>query len=1012
MQKLFIYIRFIGCFLFTMSITKMDAQPAAINFHKLGFSEGLHDGIIRSIAQDKYGYIWIASVGAVNRFDGTKITQFTHISGDSTSPYGTQPRSLLSDISGRFWIGSETGLMEYDFSKGHFKRIRAFQNQFIVAMESISDSCLLISTRRGLFRYNTKNNAVYNLSSSALPAHAAVKNIRVQQICRSNGMLYLASTGGLITMNTTTGETRVVDHPDIKEVPLLSVSADRKGDIWIAGTGSIKLGRLSDGLTHFTSYDKLLPAVASDQFSGIVGVVPDNNDRVWVITPGAGLYMLHPAQQQFTSYLHNIHLSASPSSNDYRYIFKDNTGIIWLGMETEGINYFEPNQNLFTTLLPFPANLQEKYSKAGRAVAVDKQGHIWMGNHDGLSRYNPITQQYTVWRNEKGQQDILYSNTIRSLHCDDKNYLWIGTAAGVNRYDVTNNKMEFISNHQLPRSFYNSINQDKSGNIWFCTNDSASLYWYVRAEDKYYSLSHHPQLKKYAGLSPTSYLLEDSQQRIWISFARQGVVMLDKRTGLVQHYTAAENGVNNIIGNQVIDIKEDKDGIIWLATFNGVTAINVEKNTITNYNRQNGLAGNMTSSILVDSLNRIWIGANGGLTMFGQNRKQSIIFSVSDGLSSVGFPEHAGITAPNGDIIMPTYNGYFRFNPVSYEERPTTFNFYVSGYRVFDKEYFRINEADENPVLELKPYQSSFTFYLDALNYANPSQTWFAYKLEGFEKEWHYTQDAKAVYTNVPGGRYHFVYKATSNNRNWEQVTPKKISIHLRSYFYKTSWFKILIALLLAGFLYAFYRYRTRQQQQVYQLKEKAQALEKEKAQVMYENLKQQLNPHFLFNSLTSLNSLIDADPKTASEFLDSLSKTYRYILKSRDHETVPLVDEIRFATNYIKLQQTRFEKGFEVNLHISEEYYHRKIVPVTLQNLVENAIKHNIIDEESPLVVNIFIENDQLVVQNNLQKKKFVETSNRLGLANLQSLYQYLSNQPVEIVETPNSFTIKLPLL
>ena len=145
---------------------------------------------------------------------------------------------------------------------------------------------------------------------------------------------------------------------------------------------------------------------------------------------------------------------------------------------------------------------------------------------------------------------------------------------------------------------------------------------------------------------------------------------------------------------------------------------------------------------------------------------------------------------------------------------------------------------------------------------------------------------------------------------------------------------------------------------------------------------------------------------------MGSLSKTYRYILKNRDTETVSLADEIRFAENYVKLQQTRFEKGFDVHINIPEEYHHRKIVPVTLQNLIENAIKHNIIDEESPLVVNIFVEEDMLVVKNNLQKKKFVETSNRQGLANMQSLYRYLSNRPVEITETNNSFTIHIPLL
>jgi LytS/YehU family sensor histidine kinase len=156
----------------------------------------------------------------------------------------------------------------------------------------------------------------------------------------------------------------------------------------------------------------------------------------------------------------------------------------------------------------------------------------------------------------------------------------------------------------------------------------------------------------------------------------------------------------------------------------------------------------------------------------------------------------------------------------------------------------------------------------------------------------------------------------------------------------------------------------------LYALENKAQLLEKEKALVMYEGLKQQLNPHFLFNSLTSLSSLITVDPETATRFLDSLSKTYRYILKSRDTETVPLSDELKSAENYVNIQQTRFEKGLCVRFIVHDEYLHKKIVPVTLQNMIENAIKHNIIDEDSPLVVEIFVEDDYIFVRNNCKER------------------------------------------
>ena len=332
----------------------------------------------------------------------------------------------------------------------------------------------------------------------------------------------------------------------------------------------------------------------------------------------------------------------------------------------------------------------------------------------------------------------------------------------------------------------------------------------------------------------------------------------------------------------------------------------------------------------------------------------------------------------------------------------------ISQVNISGKDFF-LTDGDKT---DLRPDQNTIRFRFGSTIYREIFPYEIEYMLEGAETDWTVASDLhEALYNNLPSGEYVFRVRVKGKNIAWtsEEAT---VRFKIHTPFYKAKWFLVLLVLLLSGLVYLVYRFRIAQKEKLLLLENKAQALEKEKALVMYENLKQQLNPHFLFNSLTSLNSLIEEEPAAASEFLDNLSKSYRYILKSRDHETVPLADEIRFAENYIKLQQTRFEKGLDIRLTIPEEYHHKLIVPVTLQNLVENAIKHNIIDEDQPLVIKIFIENGRLVVQNNLQKKKMVETSNRMGLSNMQSLYQYLSREPVEIIETTETFTVKLPLL
>ncbi|MBC7915186.1 MAG: histidine kinase [Pyrinomonadaceae bacterium] len=232
------------------------------------------------------------------------------------------------------------------------------------------------------------------------------------------------------------------------------------------------------------------------------------------------------------------------------------------------------------------------------------------------------------------------------------------------------------------------------------------------------------------------------------------------------------------------------------------------------------------------------------------------------------------------------------------------------------------------------------------------------------------------------------------------------------STFYVSFVFYLLILLAGGAFIYRLYINKIEHHRELHELKSKTQLLQKEKALVMYEGLKQQLNPHFLFNSLTSLSGLIQTDQKMAGHFLDQMCKIYRYILQNRESETVPLSEELKFVSSYIQLQKTRFGEGFTVNMDVDEEFSHRKIVPVTLQNLVENAIKHNIIDRESPLKVEIFCDHEWLVIQNNLQKKAYVDTSNKQGLTHLRTLYTYLTSSPIIIEETDQKFIIKIPLL
>jgi two-component system, LytTR family, sensor kinase len=191
-----------------------------------------------------------------------------------------------------------------------------------------------------------------------------------------------------------------------------------------------------------------------------------------------------------------------------------------------------------------------------------------------------------------------------------------------------------------------------------------------------------------------------------------------------------------------------------------------------------------------------------------------------------------------------------------------------------------------------------------------------------------------------------------------------------------------------------------------------AEKLEKEKTQVQFDNLRNQLNPHFLFNALTSLNSLIHEDQALASQFLQQLSKVYRYVLQNKDKTMVTLETELNFIRNYVFLLETRFKDILSISFDIPEEAKDRAIVPVTLQILIENAIKHNIIDPAKPLSISVTVKDDYLEVSNTLQPKKMVETSNKVGLDNLRTLYGFLTKKPLLISSDDGKFVVSVPLI
>jgi sensor histidine kinase YesM len=194
---------------------------------------------------------------------------------------------------------------------------------------------------------------------------------------------------------------------------------------------------------------------------------------------------------------------------------------------------------------------------------------------------------------------------------------------------------------------------------------------------------------------------------------------------------------------------------------------------------------------------------------------------------------------------------------------------------------------------------------------------------------------------------------------------------------------------------------------------QRSEALARENIQSQLEVLKSQIDPHFLFNSLNTLAALIDDTNEPAQKYLEQLSDVYRYVLLSKDKNTVTLEEELKFVESYIYLIKARFRENVQIDNRISTGYHQYLVPPLTLQMLVENAIKHNVISKDKPLTIRLVPENDDyLTIENNIQEKSTFEKSTKVGLQNIINRYNFLTPKKIQILSNSHVFSVKIPLL
>lgn len=984
------------------------AQPLSYAFQTVTTAQGLTSGNVGAIGQDHYGYLWFGTPDGLNRYDGYTVQTFEHQYGDSTSILPSNVRYIFSDSNGRLWICFLHGLMEYDFSKKQFRQYGAGKIFWAGPVVETAPGILHLASRQGLVRLETATGNLHFYRDE--PNADALLSTQISEMQFHRNKLYMARDTGLILMDLRTQKTTKVALPlrlRGHRVHRLRIMED--GTVWLTSRDEPTLIFRTDlNFQDCRVYRDL--EFAPDGLPNVVtAVFKDAQHRLWATTDQAGLALYDAQTDRFHTTRHNPYLPNSMPGNNITCVFQDKDGFVWLGMSGIGASWFHPDRNLFQTLLPGQDG-NNVGSHWARAAVEASDGTLWMATGSGLYQYDRRTGRYRSFLNRKGKPKLLHDNSVYALCLDKQRRLWIGTATGVNRFDPATGRMAFLTEKDgLPLTYYLAIAQDRQGTIWIGGTHEGH-YFLPAGETKFRNIREHPVLGLYAGLFGHC-IFEDSRGLLWFGLDGRGLICFNPKENNANHWERIPGNDSTLIGNFVHGITEGPDGTIWVSTSNGLSAIDVSTFHFTNFDRARGLPANRTCGVLADQRNRLWVGSSQGLLLIDSTRQRIRRFNVHDGLPTDEFSNMPPCRLADGNFLFPTRRGFVLFNPEKYSRRNATLPLLLSSVRVFNRSFDTALNSEALEEIYFPPGQNFFSLEMTALNFRNPRQTWYAYRMEPYDQRWTYTRERPANYTDVPAGNYTFRYKATTDPNNWE-VPERTLRIRVGEFWYRSNWFWGLVGMGLLTLAGWFALRRLRYRRALLQLERKAQALAKEKAQVQYENLTQQLNPHFLFNSLASLGSLIRFEPQKAGTFLNAMSKMYRYMLQSPDNELVSLSDEIEFAQHFIHLQHTRFGDALQVDFAIDEQYKNYEIVPVTLQNLLENALKHNTLDAESPLRIEVITENGYLVVRNTIQRRSIVETSNKQGLNKLRSLYQYLTDKPLKTGEENAWFIVKIPLL
>jgi ligand-binding sensor domain-containing protein/signal transduction histidine kinase len=775
--------------LLSISISSSANAQEDVQFEHLTTRQGLSVNSVLSAFQDREGYMWFGTEDGLNKYDGYSFTVFKHDPNDSRTLKHNRVKCIYEDRTGRLWIGTWGGLHQLDKRTG-----KAISYRVQIGNEEADNGANLTlciyEDRKGLlwlgayratisFNPDTKKFTLYPFPRNLPP------QIRVNDITEdATGKIWIGSSVGLYQFDPKTkGYTLfhlAVSHAGA-EPAVTALFTDSNGILWIGTTGK--------GIFRMDCKTPL-PAISPYKGNGEVnaaisqnGIFEDKKGNLWLATT-QGLQQIDRKTNTVFTYRFDASKPGTISSNNIIAIYQDRTGNIWAGTDN-GINKLGAYSKPFTVFQFKPASLRRPENEINAALE-DKTGDIWVSSPQGLSRFDSALKKLGYYGFNPANLHRQPSIWVQAIYEDRQGRLWAGTQEGLQLFNRATRKFTIYPFRS--HNFYRRISEDPSGKLWMGGELGLICFDPIKIQYQYY-LQGSFQFGTIASRTGD----------IWTGIT--GLLRLRQQEDTVIRFDTPGKEMNNVT---ILDLYEDHDGSIWIGTtHNGLIRVEPQTKAVASYTTSDGLPTNFIQKIIEDNYGNLWLGTTKGICRFNPKTKSVRNFDESDGLPDGDVI--SGSPGRNNKLFFGTRNGLVIFYPDSLKNNAEVPPVYISSFKVLDKPMLITSKT-----IELSHNQNYLSFEFVALNYNSPEKNQYAYRLEGLDKGWVYTNTRRYTsYTNLNPGRYTFRVKARNDSGIWNEQGDS-ITIYIKPPWWGTRWAYAFYAVCLIAGVFAVDRFQRR----------------------------------------------------------------------------------------------------------------------------------------------------------------------------------------------------------